>query len=121
MFSMIIAFTGAVAVAVAFLNKFLNNLGKGERSVLTHQRVYRRRLAPSVVDINLSNKELCTANGVIGHEYLFWTPMIVFEVFLCCLLVSHAAHAYWTCKEHSMYKLHLVRILVRDSLLYYVL
>ena len=71
-----------------------------------------------------SNMPLACFNYYYGTTswdgYFFWVPIIVFEVFLCSLLIVRAVRAYRVGGGLCFRMFHITRILIRDSLLYYV-
>lgn len=62
----------------------------------------------------------CTPLTISSHFYAFWIPMLAFEILLCALAVFRGYQTYKSSISRFQSGRHLVEILVRDSVLYFL-
>ncbi|RXW14853.1 hypothetical protein EST38_g11004 [Candolleomyces aberdarensis] len=74
----------------------------------------------SAKSINIPHGTFCVPTGVSDKFYTFWIPMLAFECLLCTLALIRGFQAFVT--DGSLFRAgrHLVRILLRDSVLYFL-
>ena len=60
----------------------------------------------------------CIPLNVSKHFYAFWIPILAFETLLCTLAVVRVYETYRT--QEMQRGVHLVEVLLRDSVVYYV-
>ncbi|TFK22997.1 hypothetical protein FA15DRAFT_670925 [Coprinopsis marcescibilis] len=70
--------------------------------------------------VSLPNGSFCVPVGVPDNFYTFWIPMLVFECLLCTLALVRGFQAFRA--DGSLFRAgrDLVRILIRDSVLYFL-
>ncbi|KIM38010.1 hypothetical protein M413DRAFT_448053 [Hebeloma cylindrosporum] len=64
--------------------------------------------------------KFCVPKGVSTHFYAFWIPMLSFETLLCTLAVIRAIQMYQPSRSVFHSGRQLVSVLVRDSLMYFL-
>jgi len=64
--------------------------------------------------------KFCVPQGVPTHFYAFWIPMLSFETLLCILAVVRAVQMYQPSRSLFHSGRQLVAVLVRDSLMYFL-
>ena len=74
----------------------------------------------SAKSINIPHGMFCVPTGVSDNFYTFWIPMLAFECLLCTLALIRGFQAFVS--DGSLFRAgrHLVRILLRDSVLYFL-
>jgi hypothetical protein len=70
--------------------------------------------------INVLHGKFCFADGVPSHFYTFWIPLIAFETILCGLALIRGFQAVRSGGSLFRAGRLLVRILIRDSVLYFL-
>jgi len=64
----------------------------------------------------------CKPDNVAGYFFAFWIPIIIFESLLCALALFRGFQTFHRSASVSLYQSgkHLVAILIRDSVLYFL-
>lgn len=70
--------------------------------------------------VNIPNGKFCMPIGISDHFYTFWIPMLAFEFLLCVLALIRGFQAFIS--DGSLFRRgrDLVRVLLRDSVLYFL-
>ncbi|KJA21582.1 hypothetical protein HYPSUDRAFT_87987 [Hypholoma sublateritium FD-334 SS-4] len=75
----------------------------------------------TVTAMTIPNGMFCVPGNVSPHFYTFWIPMLAFEALLCTLAVIRGLRTYRSNRTSIFHSgRELVAILIRDSLIYFV-
>ncbi|KAH6908826.1 hypothetical protein BKA70DRAFT_253570 [Coprinopsis sp. MPI-PUGE-AT-0042] len=89
-------------------------------STLTSAWIMFNALASITRRSTFLHGKFCFADGIPSHFWSFWLPLIAFETILCGLALVRGFQAVRTGGSLFRAGRHLVRILIRDSVLYFV-
>jgi len=67
-----------------------------------------------------SNFEFCVPHNLSDHFFVFWIPMLAFETLLCGLALFRGYQTFRSSNGPFASGKHIVGILIRDSLLYFL-
>lgn len=71
--------------------------------------------------MTIPNGVFCVPSNVSPHFYIFWIPMLAFEALLCSLAVIRGFRTYRSNRTSIFHNgRELVAILIRDSLIYFL-
>ncbi|PFH47895.1 hypothetical protein AMATHDRAFT_66576 [Amanita thiersii Skay4041] len=72
------------------------------------------------IAVNFSGWHVCLPLNVSSHFYAFWIPILFFETFLCILAIYRGFQTFKTDGSLFQSGRRLVGILIRDSVMYFI-
>ena len=116
-----VSFAFTVAASGTIMGTTLNKIESTLLRQLAHLHTNYNLSVNRVAYSNLvPGMPLCLPIGVSSHFYAFWIPILCFETLLCSLAILRGYLSYKRKELDRLSGRHILEILIRDSILYFM-